>query len=283
MPAPCAGRAGIVRADGREPPLFRNRQDSPSPWPSPGGRGNPERHQAAPGGHRRCGDRGAHRRRVATGRFAHGRDRPRLQGARASLLSSQPDALSCRRDRRAGLADPCGISWYEEQRVRLLLGTEAAAIDLQGHVVELHGGEKLPFDKLLLAAGAHPFIPPLPGADREGVTSLRTVDDARRILAAVPGRREVRVHRRRPAGPGNGGRPGPARGRRDAPGRPRLAPAAAVEPARRRNPQPVRRSPPASSCGPRPSRGRSSAGRPTARGSKAFCWKTAASLRPNWW
>ena len=42
-----------------------------------------------------------------------------------------------------------------------MLGAEASAIHLDDHVVELHGGEKLPFDKLLLAAGAHPFIPPL--------------------------------------------------------------------------------------------------------------------------
>jgi nitrite reductase (NADH) large subunit len=75
-------------------------------------------------------------------------------------------------------------SWYEEQRVRLLLGAEASAIHLEDHVVELHGGERLPFDKLLLAAGAHPFIPPLAGSDQEGVTSLRTVEDARQILAA---------------------------------------------------------------------------------------------------
>ncbi len=75
-------------------------------------------------------------------------------------------------------------SWYDEQKVRLLLGAEASAIHLDDHVLELRGGEKLPFDKLLLAAGAHPFIPPFPGADREGVTSLRTLDDARAILAA---------------------------------------------------------------------------------------------------
>jgi nitrite reductase (NADH) large subunit len=75
-------------------------------------------------------------------------------------------------------------SWYEEQGVRLLLTAEAAAIHLDDHAVELHGGEKLPFDKLLLAAGAHPFIPPLAGADREGVTSLRTAENARHILAA---------------------------------------------------------------------------------------------------
>lgn len=76
---------------------------------------------------------------------------------------------------------PC---WYEEQKVRLMLGAEASAIHLQEQVVELRGGERLPFDRLLLAAGAHPFIPPFPGADREGVTCLRTAEDARCILAA---------------------------------------------------------------------------------------------------
>jgi nitrite reductase (NADH) large subunit len=75
-------------------------------------------------------------------------------------------------------------SWYDEQKVRLLLGAEASAIHLEEHVVELHGGERLPFDKLLLAAGAHPFIPPFPGANRTGVTGLRTAADARGILAA---------------------------------------------------------------------------------------------------
>lgn len=75
-------------------------------------------------------------------------------------------------------------SWYEEQKIRLMLGTEASTIRLDEHVVELHGGDRLPFDKLLMAAGAHPFLPPIPGADREGVTALRTAEDARQILTA---------------------------------------------------------------------------------------------------
>ena len=75
-------------------------------------------------------------------------------------------------------------AWYEERKVRLLLGAEASAIHPKDHVVELSGGEMLPFDKLLLAAGAHPFIPPFPGADQRGVTSLRTAENAREILAA---------------------------------------------------------------------------------------------------
>jgi nitrite reductase (NADH) large subunit len=74
--------------------------------------------------------------------------------------------------------------WYEERNIRLRLGMEAASICVEEHYVELHGGERLPFDKLLLAAGAHPLVPPIPGADLQGVTSLRTVGDARDILAA---------------------------------------------------------------------------------------------------
>lgn len=75
-------------------------------------------------------------------------------------------------------------AWYQERNVQLRLGVEASAIDLEKHVVELHNEAPLQFDKLLLATGASPFIPPLPGADRDGVTSLRTVGDARYILTA---------------------------------------------------------------------------------------------------
>lgn len=76
------------------------------------------------------------------------------------------------------------LCWYEQHNICLRLGTEAAAVHLDNHAVELLGGERLPFDKLLLAAGAHPFVPPLPGADLAGATALRSVEDARHILEA---------------------------------------------------------------------------------------------------
>ena len=65
-----------------------------------------------------------------------------------------------------------------------MLGAEVRGLDLEGHAVELRDGKRLPFDKLLLAAGANPFIPPIPGSDREGVTSLRTLQDADYLLGA---------------------------------------------------------------------------------------------------
>ena len=75
-------------------------------------------------------------------------------------------------------------NWYERQSVELSLGAEVCRLQLEGHVVELRDGRRLSFDKLLLAAGANPFIPPVPGSDRQGVTSLRTIQDAEYLLEA---------------------------------------------------------------------------------------------------
>lgn len=75
--------------------------------------------------------------------------------------------------------------WYDQRNVRLALGVEASAIKPQERIVELSDGSRLPFGKLLIAAGAHPFVPPFAGTGRRGVTTLRTVEDADRILRAV--------------------------------------------------------------------------------------------------
>jgi nitrite reductase (NADH) large subunit len=75
--------------------------------------------------------------------------------------------------------------WYTDNRIQLLLAAEAATLRLADRAVELRGGRVEPYDKLILTAGAHPFVPPIPGAQREGVTCLRTVDDARAILAGL--------------------------------------------------------------------------------------------------
>lgn len=75
--------------------------------------------------------------------------------------------------------------WYEDRDVRLLRGAEVVALRPDEQVVELGDGRRLRFDRLLLAAGAHPFLPPFSGASREGVTALRTAPQADRILEAA--------------------------------------------------------------------------------------------------
>lgn len=76
-------------------------------------------------------------------------------------------------------------SWYDEQGVQLLRAAEVSAIDLGGQLVQLRGAGEEPFEKLILTIGAHPFMPPFPGVQREGVSSLRTIEDAKSVLQAA--------------------------------------------------------------------------------------------------
>lgn len=73
------------------------------------------------------------------------------------------------------------LSWFEEQRIERVEG-EVVAIDRQAQVVSLIDGRTLPYDRLVLANGAHPFVPPVPGVTREGVKTLRTLADSREVL-----------------------------------------------------------------------------------------------------
>jgi len=62
---------------------------------------------------------------------------------------------------------------------------EAVRLDLDARTVLAQtpsGDEELGYDRLLLATGAEPVQPPWPGAELEGVSSLRTLVDAERIL-----------------------------------------------------------------------------------------------------
>ncbi len=84
--------------------------------------------------------------------------------------------------------------WYADQGIELRRGVEVERLDAAGRAVHLRGGERVDFDRLVLTLGAHPFVPPVPGAAIEGVFSLRDVEDADRVLAAArPGARAVCV------------------------------------------------------------------------------------------
>ncbi|UCG57152.1 MAG: NAD(P)/FAD-dependent oxidoreductase [Phycisphaerales bacterium] len=74
-------------------------------------------------------------------------------------------------------------SWYEQSNIQLMPGAEVSNLRLEERVVELGQGQTLPFDRLILTVGAHPFMPPVPGGNRAGVTNLRTISDAKRILS----------------------------------------------------------------------------------------------------
>ncbi|KNX37558.1 NAD(P)/FAD-dependent oxidoreductase [Luteipulveratus halotolerans] len=76
------------------------------------------------------------------------------------------------------------VEWYDEQHVELRRGERATALDVQARTVRTDAGDDLPYDTLVLATGATPRRLDLPGADFDGVLSLRTVEDSDRLRAA---------------------------------------------------------------------------------------------------
>jgi 3-phenylpropionate/trans-cinnamate dioxygenase ferredoxin reductase subunit len=68
--------------------------------------------------------------------------------------------------------------WYDMHDVQLLLSTRAVAVHAADRQVELEDGGRLQYDALLLSTGSEPRALPVPGADLEGVLTLRTVQDS---------------------------------------------------------------------------------------------------------
>lgn len=72
--------------------------------------------------------------------------------------------------------------WYKENGIDLRLNVELSSIDTIKKSVTSKSGEVIAFDKLILTTGAAPFVPPIPGADKKNVMTLRTKQDADMIL-----------------------------------------------------------------------------------------------------
>ncbi|MBC7234349.1 MAG: NAD(P)/FAD-dependent oxidoreductase [Chloroflexi bacterium] len=68
--------------------------------------------------------------------------------------------------------------WYAERGIQTALRRRALALDPQRKALTFDDGSVVEYDKLVLAIGACPFVPPIPGADLPGVYTLRTMDDA---------------------------------------------------------------------------------------------------------
>jgi len=80
--------------------------------------------------------------------------------------------------------------WYERQRVELLTGIPVVALDPGSQEAELADGTRLRYTQCVLATGAAPRRPPIPGAERAML--LRTVEDAEALrVHAVAGSRAV--------------------------------------------------------------------------------------------
>ncbi|MEV4147578.1 FAD-dependent oxidoreductase [Amycolatopsis sp. NPDC049691] len=75
--------------------------------------------------------------------------------------------------------------WYADQGIEVLTGRRVTALDRAAHEIELAGGERLGYTKLLLATGASPRRLRVPGNDLKGVHYLRRLAHADRLRDAL--------------------------------------------------------------------------------------------------
>jgi nitrite reductase (NADH) large subunit len=69
-------------------------------------------------------------------------------------------------------------TWYEKRGIAVHLETEVTELDPRVKRIALADGREVFCDRLLLATGSRPFIPPIEGLDKDGVFTLRTIEDA---------------------------------------------------------------------------------------------------------
>jgi assimilatory nitrate reductase electron transfer subunit len=95
--------------------------------------------------------------------------------------------------------DLAGPDWYTARGVTLLAGSAVVLIDRRARRVRLAGGQSVPYDLLVLAAGREAVIPAVAGLASgtgrlmAGAAAFRTMDDCRRIGELAAGARHAVV------------------------------------------------------------------------------------------
>ncbi len=83
--------------------------------------------------------------------------------------------------------------WYQEKKVAAYLDHRVTHIDSERKLIRSHKELELHYDKLVLALGARPFVPPIEGVKQEGVFTLRSLSDALEIRKAIAGKSKIMV------------------------------------------------------------------------------------------
>ncbi|MGY0486678.1 nitrite reductase large subunit NirB [Streptomyces sp. WG-D5] len=72
------------------------------------------------------------------------------------------------------MTDP---EFIDKHGIELYVGDPAVVVDRESRVVHARSGLKVPYDRLVLATGSYPFVPPVPGKDATGCFVYRTIED----------------------------------------------------------------------------------------------------------
>ena len=90
----------------------------------------------------------------------------------------------------SGKADFCKMKcrtdeFWKENSVEALTGKKATVLNLTEKTVQLESGEKIAYEKLLLATGGKPFVPKMEGSEKDGVFTFTTIKDAELLVAKI--------------------------------------------------------------------------------------------------
>jgi nitrite reductase (NADH) large subunit len=71
--------------------------------------------------------------------------------------------------------------YYQQHGVNFVLSDKVVALDTANNYVVTESGRQEPYDKLILATGSYPFVPPIPGNDQPHCLVYRTIEDLEAI------------------------------------------------------------------------------------------------------
>jgi len=71
--------------------------------------------------------------------------------------------------------------YYERYNITPILGKKVTSVDFDSKKIILETGEEIEYDKLLIATGGKPFIPNIPGTDKQNVFTFIRFDDVKEI------------------------------------------------------------------------------------------------------
>lgn len=72
--------------------------------------------------------------------------------------------------------------WYDDKGINFIAGDKAVKIDRPRKVVYTEKGQAVDYDRLILATGSAPFIPPVQGVDLKGVLTFRDIYDVNTMI-----------------------------------------------------------------------------------------------------
>ena len=86
-----------------------------------------------------------------------------------------------------------GDQFWKKHNVQALTGRRATNIDFTKKQVELDGGDKVDFEKLLIATGGRPFVPRMEGEDKDGVFTFTGLSSAENLESKLENSRSAVV------------------------------------------------------------------------------------------